>query len=156
MDLHRVLVLIHVSAMIGLFITLTIEGVALRFLRRAATYEQAREWTAAWTLLPIIGAPSIVLSLASGIYLATLLGVWQFNWARVAVPTLVIVAVAGGVVGPRRNQIRTALGTNSGPLSEVLRHQIRHPSLPTSWRIRATLLAGLVIDMVLKPDEAIG
>src|SRR5262249_40126857 len=63
MDLHRALVLTHVSAMIGLFSALTIEGLALRFLRRAITYEQAREWTAVWTLLPVIGAPSILLSL---------------------------------------------------------------------------------------------
>jgi hypothetical protein len=61
--------------MIGLFSTLTSEGVALRSLRRATSYEQAREWTALWALLPASGAPSILLSLASGIYLGTRLGV---------------------------------------------------------------------------------
>ena len=156
MDLHRALVLTHVTGMIGLFGTLTIEGLAVRFLRRATTYEQAREWTAVWTLLPAIGAPSILLSLASGIYLATLLGVWGFSWAQVSVPTLVMVAVAGGVVGPRRNRVRAAIGSNNGPLPDVLRHQIRHPSLSTSWRVRATLLSALVVDMVIKPDGAIG
>src|SRR5262245_39475467 len=156
MDVHRALVLTHVAAMIGLFSTLTIEGLALRFLRRATTYEQAREWTAAWTLLPAVGAPSILLSLASGIYLATTLGVWGFSWTQVAVPTLVIVAVAGGVVGPRRSRVRAALGNNSGPLPDILRHQIRHPSLSTSWRVRTTLLSAVLVDMVVKPDGAIG
>ena len=154
MDLHHALVLMHVAAMIGLFSTLTIEGLALRFLRRATIYEQAREWTAVWTLLPAIGAPSILLSLASGIYLATALGVWGFSWAQVAVPTLVIVAVAGGVIGPRRNRVRAALGSNRGPLPEVLRQQIRHPSLSISWRMRTTLLSALVVDMVIKPQGA--
>src|SRR5262249_23309167 len=123
MDMHRALLLTHVAAMIGLFSTLTVEGLALRFLRRATTYEQARAWTAAWTLLPAIGAPSILLSLASGISLATTLGLWDFSWAQVAVPTLVIVAVAGGVVAPRRSRVRAALGDNSGPLPDVLRDQ---------------------------------
>src|SRR5262245_3734659 len=75
--------------MIDLFMTLTIEGLAVGFLRRAVTFEQAREWAGLWTLLPAIGAPSILLSLGSGIYLATTLGMWEFRWAEVAVPTLV-------------------------------------------------------------------
>jgi len=155
MDLHRLLVLTHVAAMIGLFSALAIEGVSLRFLRRATTYEQAREWTAVWTLLPAIGAPSGLLSLASGIYLATRLGLWDFSWTRVAVPVFVIVAVAGGVVGPRRSRVQESLGANTGPLPDALLHQIRQRSLTTSWRFRASLLAALVVDMIVKPERAI-
>jgi hypothetical protein len=154
-DLHGALVLTHVAAMIGLFSTLTIEGLAVRFLRRAVTHEQAREWTALWDLLPAVGAPSILLALASGIYLATLLGLWDFRWAQVAVPTLVIVAIAGGVTAPARNRVRAAVGASSGPLPADLRQRIRHPLLPTSWRLRTVLLSGLVVDMMVKPDHAV-
>jgi hypothetical protein len=66
-------------------------------------------------LLAPIGIPSVLIVLASGIYLATTLGVWHFGWAQVAVPTLVIAAVAGAIVGPRRNRLRAAFATNTGP-----------------------------------------
>jgi hypothetical protein len=155
MDLHRALVLTHVVAMIGLFSTLTVEGVAVIFMRRSTTYEQAREWARLWTLLPAIGAPSIVLSVASGIYLATMVGLWDFRWTQVGVPTLLLVAIAGGVTGPRRSRLRAAL-RDSGTLSVALREDIRSPVYSTSWIVRAALLSGLVIDMVIKPDRAIG
>jgi hypothetical protein len=154
-DLHRALVLTHVAAMIGLFSTLTIEGLAVRFLHRAVTYEQAREWTALWGLLPAIGAPSILVALASGISLATLLGMWDFRWAQVAVPTLMIVAIAGGITAPTRNRVRAAIGGNNGPLPADVRQRIRHPLLPVSWRLRAVLLSGLVVDMLVKPERAV-
>jgi hypothetical protein len=156
MDLHGALVLTHVTAMLGLFSTLTIEGLAVGFLRRANTYEQAREWARLWTLLPVLGAPSILLSLVSGIYLATILGTWSFRWVAVAVPTLVIVAIVGGVAGPRRDRLRAAIGAKGGPLPVTVREEIRHPLYSTSWIVRTTLLSGLVVDMVIKPDGAIG
>jgi hypothetical protein len=155
MDLQRVLVLTHVAAMLGLFCTLTIEGLAVLFLRRSTTYEQAREWARLWTLLPAIGAPAILLSLASGIYLATQLGLWQFRWTQGAVPTLVVVAIVGGVVGPRRNRLRSTVGACSGLLPATLQNEVRHPLLATSWIVRMALLSGLVVVMVIKPDRAI-
>jgi hypothetical protein len=154
-DLRSAFVLTHVAAMVGLFGTVTIEGVALRFLRRATTYEQAREWTRLWTLLPAIGAPSILLSLASGIYLATTLGMWDFRWTQIAVPTLVIVATAGGAIGPRRNRLRSAIGANTGPLPVALQDEIRDRLYSISWFVRMALLSGLVVDMVIKPDRAV-
>jgi hypothetical protein len=154
-NFHSAIVLTHVAAMLGLISALAIEGIALKSLRRAVSYEQAREWTGVWALLPAVGAPSLLLSLASGIYLATMLGVWNFGWAQIAVPTLVIVAIAGGVAGPRRNRVRAAIGSNLGPLPAGLRQQIRDPLLSASWRVRAALMSGLVADMVLKPDGAV-
>src|SRR5262249_7152673 len=155
-DLHGALLLTRVVAMIGLFCTLTIEGLALRFLQRAITYEQARECAQLWTLLPVVGAPSILLALASGIYLATFLGIWSIRWVAVAVPTLVIVAIAGGVTAPSRNRVRAAIGGSNGPLPADLRQQLRHPLHSTSLRVRTALLSALVVDMVVKPDAAIG
>jgi hypothetical protein len=153
--LHGI-VLVHVAAMIGLFSTLTIEGLAVRFLRRASSYEQAREWVRLWALLPIVGAPSILLSLASGIYLATVLGMWSGRWAAVAVPTLVIVAIVGGITGPRRSRLQVTVNGKSGAVPAAVGDEFHHPLFATSWIVRTALLAGMVVDMVLKPDAAIG
>src|SRR5262245_14730521 len=121
MDLHRIVMFFHVAAMIGLFGALAIEGVSLRSLRRATSYEQAREWAGLWSLLLPLGLPSVLVVLASGIYLATSLGLWEFGWAQVSVPTVVIVAVAGGIVGPRRNRLQKAIATNAGVLPNGLK-----------------------------------
>lgn len=152
MDLHRLVLFGHVAAMIGLFAALIVEGISLTSLRRATSYEQAREWTGLWSLLVPLGLPSLVAVLASGIYLATTLGVWDSGWARAAIPTLVIVAVAGGIVGPRRNRLRAAIAMSAGPLPRDLRIQLQQPLFPASWRFRAALIVGLVFDMTAKPD----
>lgn len=153
--MYGLIVLIHVAAMLGLFGTLAIEGLALRSLRRVVSYEQAREWTAAWRLLPAIGAPSLLLSLASGVYLAGALDLWEFTWTQVSVPTLVIIAIAGGVTGPRVRRLHEAIGLNNGPLPEAVVQQVRSPSLPTSWTVRTALMLALVVDMIMKPHGAI-
>jgi hypothetical protein len=90
--------------------------------------------------------------LASGIYLATTLGVWELGWVRLAVPTLVVVAIAGAIVGPRRNQLRAAIANGEGTLPRDLVAQLRHPLLAASWRVRFALLAGLLFEMTVKPD----
>jgi hypothetical protein len=127
MDLHRLILFSHVAAMIGLFAALVVERVSLASLRRATSYEQAREWAGLWSMLVPLCLPSLLMVLASGVYLATTLGVWDFGWAKAAVPTLVIVAVAGGMVGPRRNRVRAAIATSAGPLPRDLRIHLRQP-----------------------------
>src|SRR5262245_66301543 len=97
--------------MAGLFAALAIEGVSLRSLRRATSYEQAREWAGVWSVLVPLGVPSVLVVLASGIYLATTLGLWQFGWVEVAVAPLALVAVAGAVGRARRKRLRKARGT---------------------------------------------
>lgn len=155
MDLRHLVLFAHLAAMAGLFSALTLEGVALGFLRRATSYEQAREWTSTWRLLPILGAPSLVIGLASGIYLATTLGLWTFGWTRIAVPTLVVVGIFGGILGPHRTRVQTAIRSRTGVLPPDLQTQLRHPLDTASWRLRAAVLLGLMFEMTLKTDASL-
>src|SRR5262249_4608952 len=120
----------------------------------ATTYEEARQGMALSPLLQRVGLPSYLVVLASGLYLATSLAVWEFAWAATAVPTLVVVAVAGAVIGPRRGRIRVATATGIGPLTDDVRLTLRDPMIPASWRFRAALLTGFVLEMTTKPDSA--
>jgi hypothetical protein len=151
MEVYRIVVFCHVAAMLGLFAALAIEWVSLRSLRQAASFEQAREWTGLWRLLVPLGAPFALVILASGIYLARTLAAWRLGWVAVAIPTLVVVALAGGIIGPRRNRLKAAIATRVGPLPSDLRMQASHPLLLASWRFRAALLTGLVFEMTVKP-----
>ncbi len=155
MDMRHLVLFAHLAAMAGLFSALTLEGVTLRFLGRATSYEQARAWTGTWRLLPVLGAPSLVVGLASGIYLATMLGLWAFGWTRIAVPTLVVVASLGAMLGPHRNRVQTAIGSCTGTLPPDLRAQLRRPLDTASWRMRAAVLLGLMFEMTLKTDAGL-
>jgi hypothetical protein len=155
MELYRPVLFVHVSAIIGLFAALAVEWVTLRFLRRATSYEQAREWMRVLSLLPAIGAPSLLAALASGVYLATSLGVWHLGWVGVAIPTLVSVAVAGGLTAPARNRMRNTLGTSIGALPSAVQMQLSQTLWRRSLRVRTALLSGLVFEMTVRPDAGV-
>jgi len=155
MDVHHLVVFTHLAAMAGFFGALAIEGVSLIFLRRATSYEQAREWTSLWRLLPLIGGPSVFVALASGIYLATAFGLWEFGWTRVAIPTVVLVAVLGGILAPHRGRLQKALNVSAGTLPPDVQQQLRRPLDMASWRVRAAILCGLVFEMTTKTDAGL-
>jgi hypothetical protein len=153
-DLHRFIVFCHVAGTVGMFAAVTIEWISVRSLLQATTYEEARQGMALWPLRQRIGLPSFLLVLASGIYLATSLDVWKSAWVAVALPTLVIVAVAGAVINPRFGRMRVATATGIGPLRSDAQLKVHDPMIVTSWRFRTALLSGLVLEMAAKPDYA--
>lgn len=155
MDLLHLVLFAHLVGMVGLFGAVTLEGVTLRFLRRATSYEQAREWMGPWRLLPWLGGPSLLMALASGVYMATALGLWGFGWTRVAVPTIVIVALLGAILAPRRRRLRAAIGSHAGLLPPELQTQLHAPLDTASWRLRAAVLLGLVFEMTLRTDAGV-
>jgi len=156
MNLYRPVLFVHIAAIVLLSATLAIEWVSLRFLRRATSYEQAREWTRVWQLLVPLGAPAVLIALASGIYLATLLGVWRVGWVAVAIPTMVLIAFVGGTTAPARKRVETAIGQHIGDLPDAIAHQLRRSRWVTaSLRIRAALLGGLLFEMTVKPEAGV-
>ena len=152
MEMYRPVLFIHVTSIIGMFAALAIEWLTVQRLRRATSYEQARDWTQVFKLLPVLGAPSALTALASGIYLATTLGVWKFSWVDVAVPTLIAIAVAGGLTAPSRNRVRDTLRERVGGLPHEIAAQLRQALWLRSLRVRTALLTGLVFEMTVKPD----
>jgi hypothetical protein len=155
MDLLRVVLFTHLVGMVGLFGAVTLEGVTLRFLRRATSYEQAREWIGTWRLLPWLGGSSLLMALASGIYMATALGLWAFGWTRIAVPTIVVVAMLGAMLAPHRKRLQAAIGAHTGVLPLELQTQLRAPLDTASWRLRTAVLLGLVFEMTLRTDAGL-
>src|SRR6516164_6942356 len=121
-DLHRFVVFCHVVGMVGIVAGVTIEWISIPSLVPATTYEEAKrakrrgkEWHFGRCFSEL--GVSYLLVLASGIYLAASLAAWQYAWAAIAVPTLVVVAIAGAAIGPRLGRIREATATGIGPLS---------------------------------------
>ncbi|MFT3840282.1 MAG: hypothetical protein QM723_25060 [Myxococcaceae bacterium] len=154
MSLYALMIFVHVLCVLGMFAALALEGLSLRRAARATTAEQAAQWTAVWRLLMPMGMPSLLGALASGIYLATAMNGWSFGWTKLAVPALVLVALAGAVVGPRRNRVVSALTAPGAQLSAELHAELAAPRFEASWRFRAAVLVGVVFAMTVKPLES--
>jgi hypothetical protein len=148
MSLYGAALFLHVLCVLGMFSALALEGLSLRRVRSATSVEQAREWTRVWRLLLPIGMPSLFGALGSGVYLAATIHAWELSWVQLAVPSLVLVAVAGALVGPRRE--RAAKLLDAGTLSPAL----KDPRFEASWRFRAALLLGVVYAMTARPPQA--
>jgi hypothetical protein len=155
MTTYGTILFLHVASAVTLFSVLAIEWASLRGVRRARTYEEARAWSGLWKLLPALGLPATLVVLGSGVYLATVGGMWRLSWVAVALPTYTGIIVAGGVIGPRRSRAEAALSSGANALSSELRSQLSDPLLVASWRWRAALLVGILFVMTIKPNWSI-
>jgi hypothetical protein len=151
MTAFQIVLFLHVIAMIALFVTLTLEWVCVLTMRRAMTYERAREGARLYRLLVPLGMPATIVVLLSGVYLATTLRLWSLRWVWLAPPALVAIAIAGGILAPRRSRIRSAIAAGAGPLPDELAHTLRARLLVGSLWTRTALLLTLVFAMTTKP-----
>jgi hypothetical protein len=146
----QLIVFAHVVAMIGLFVALTLEWTTVLSMRRARTYEDARHADLHRWLTPI-GIPATLGVLGSGVWLASTLGLWSLYWVKAAVPILVLVAIAGGIVAPRRKRVRVAIADGAGAIPPAVIEAIHHRLFVGSLWTRTALLIGLVFAMTVKP-----
>jgi hypothetical protein len=108
-----------------------------------------------WGLVARVGGPATVVALASGIYLAQAISAWNRSWVAVAIPTLVVIAIAG-VPSPRiRKRLAKLFDVNTGSLPDELRTQLTPRTWVVSLRVRTALLIGLVYEMTAKPAEGV-
>ena len=155
MNTYSSVVFLHVVAAIGLFAALVIEWMSLRLLQRSASYEQGRESMAVWGLVAKVGGPATLVALASGIYLARSISAWDRSWVVVAIPTLVVIAIAGIPSARIRKRVAKLIAVNAGSLPDELRTQLTPRTWTVSLRVRTALLLGLVYEMTAKPTEGV-
>jgi hypothetical protein len=155
MNTYSSVVFLHVIAAIGLFAALVIEWMSLRLLQRSASYEQGRESMAVWGLVAKVGGPATLVALASGIYLARTIGAWNLSWVAVAIPTMIVIAIAGVPSARIRKRLANLIAVNAGRLPDELRTQLTPRTWTASLRVRTALLLGLVYEMTAKPTEGV-
>jgi len=155
MNTYSSVVFLHVTAAIGLFAALVIEWMSLRLLQRSASYEQGRESMAVWGLVAKVGGPATLVALASGIYLARSISAWNRSWVAVAIPTMIVIAIAGVPSARIRKRLAKLIAVNAGRLPDELRTQLTPRTWTASLRVRTALLLGLVYEMTAKPTEGV-
>ena len=150
MTLYSAALFVHVVGAVLLFAALTLEGVALRLLRRASTGMQAASWAGLLRLNRGIGPLSAVAILVPGFYMtATSWG--PAGWIIVGLAAWVLVAVLGAFSGIRIVALERDLRAAPGPLPPALQARMLDPRFPISWWARVGLALGVVFLMTVKP-----
>ena len=154
MSIYTIVLFLHVSGAIGYFIGIGTWLFGLASLRRAMRVEQVRALT---NLVgrsgPLLGI-SVLLILATGLYMALTAWGLQTGWIGVALISLILLAPLGtALIEPRRRAIdRLAREVPDGPLPELLERRTHDPVLGTALQTLAALLLGIVFLMTTKPS----
>ncbi len=154
MSIYTIVLFLHVSGAIGYFAGIGIWLFGLVGLRRAQRVEQVRPLTnLAGRLGPLFGI-SVLLILATGLYMAITAWGLQTGWIDVALVGLILIAPLGtAFIEPHRRAIaRLAQQAPDGPLPQALEQRIHDPVLLTALQTVTILLLGIVFLMTNKPS----
>jgi hypothetical protein len=147
MSLYSLALFLHVVGALLLFVTLTVEGVALRLLRRAATAAEATRASGMLRVNRIVGPISAVGVLVPGLYMtATNWG--AVAWIVVALVSWALIAVLGAINGVRILAFQRSLAQEGGPSAVA---QLRNPLFLVSWLTRVGIALGVIFLMTVKP-----
>jgi hypothetical protein len=144
MTLYSIALFLHVVGALLLVVSLTVEGLALRQVRRAATAEAAEGAAAVLGLNRIVGPLSALGVLIPGLYMTATSWGWV-AWIVVALASWLAVAVLGAVNGIRIGALAR---------SQALRAGIRNPTFLISWTTRVGIVLGVIFLMTVKPGTA--
>jgi hypothetical protein len=144
MTLYSIALFVHIVGALLLFVTLTVEGIALRQLHRAATMEAAQVAAASLRLNRIVGPLSALGVLIPGLYMTATTWGWV-AWIVVGLASWLAIAVLGAVNGIRILALER---------SQALLTGIRNPIFLISWSTRAGIALGVVFLMTVKPGAA--
>ncbi len=154
MTIYTIVLFFHVSGAIGYFISMGIWLFGLSSLRRAQRVEQVRALThLVGRLGPLFGI-SVLLILATGLFMAITAWSLLTGWTLVALISLILIAPLGtAFIEPRRRAIdRLAQEAPDGQLPQSLERRTHDPVLLTALQAVTILLLGIVFLMTNKPS----
>jgi hypothetical protein len=155
MNIHSILISLHVLSGVGIFMALGIEAVALGRLRRADTPAEVRTWMGLLALPKRLGPVTMLTTLATGVWMMA--GWWGSQaWIHAALAGIVLMAVTGGTLSRRgMKQLGEALPAETGPeLSAGFRSLLSNTAPATSLRLRMALGTGILGLMTMKTGTA--
>ena len=92
---------LHILGALGLFVAIGLEWASLLYLRRAATFDQAREWLKIFASLRRLYPVSWLAILIPGFYMTAT--VWGgVAWINIALAGVVLIAVLGAALTGRQ------------------------------------------------------
>jgi hypothetical protein len=151
MSVYRLAVFLHIVGALGFAAALALEWAGLHFVRRAAESGSIREWAKLLRSVRLVGGPSLLAVLISGMFLTSTRWGMQ-GWIAAGLVGLVVIGALGGALSGRRMAaIGRAIPTGDGPIPPGLTDQLRDPVLTLSLTLRTSLALGIVYLMSAKP-----
>ena len=156
MDTYRVVLYLHLLALLVGVSAGVLESVCLFRLRAAETLADAVPWGRLAGQTERAFPVAIVGLFASGAYMTSEVWTWGTGWLDVAIAGLVVLGLQGPLVAGRRAQaLKQALQANGpGPLGSAARRLTRDPALWAASFANEGLVLGIIWDMTLKPGLA--
>ena len=157
MTLYSLVLFVHISAVLGMFVALSFEILSLFHLRRVSTVAEARRWIEPVPGLPMVAAGALLVILFSGIYLTLKMSTFGLAWPKVTIAAFLLMAPLGALTARRIRAIRRASADAQALNSELLQ-RLHDPILKISLGIRIAVFLGIVLLMVAKPElwESVG
>src|SRR5579859_3361094 len=156
MSLYPVVLFLHVSGAIGVFMGIGIWLFGLSAMRRARRVEQVR--ALAWLMIVTIPfmVISLVLVIVAGLYMAISTWGLQTSWIIVSLVSLLLFApINVFVLDPQMRTLYAKAGeAPDGPLSDELVEWTYDPIIGTVAQTLTTVLIGIVFLMTNKPELA--
>jgi len=151
MTLHALLVFVHLTGAVSLFLAFGLEWAAISFLRTSGTPQEAETWLRLGRLAPLINGPALGVVILSGGYLASITGAMRQGWIPASLVGIVMIGLLGGIINvPKMRAIRLAIPAGGAKLSTALQNRL----LPISVRLRTFLALGIVFMMITKQPFA--
>lgn len=157
MNIYSIVLFLHVSGDIGLFIGISVQLLSLMTLRRAKHIEQVRAIIGLITLSEPLSIASALLTIVTGLYMALTVWGWEIGWTTVTLISLIVFLppLIRGIIEPRMHAIvALANDTSDGPLPVSLEIRIHDPILGTALQTLAAVVLGIVFLMTTKPAFA--
>jgi hypothetical protein len=154
MNLYSIMLFIHVSSAICLFIGFGIWLFGITAISGAAQVEQVRTLADLMLMVRLLVPGSALLVIAAGLYMALTAWGLQTGWIAVAIGGLVLIGpVANWVIDPRVRTIAALAHTlPNGPLPAALAERIHSPVLRMGLSTLTAMLFGIVFLMTTKPS----
>lgn len=151
MTLYSLILFLHVGAALALASVLSIDALILFQLGRARTLSATQPWLNLWSAVPRIAGGSGLLLLISGGYLTARMSAWTLAWPKVALATLILIAILGAIASRRISALgRGFAADQAGEVESGMRPL--DPFLRISLSTRITLLFAAVLLMNVKPE----
>lgn len=152
MSLHKITLFLHVTGALGFGAGIFLSLLSLWVLRRAQRVEQVRSTLELLSLSgPVIGT-SMLVNIATGLYMTANIWGWQVAWIIVAIVGVGLYIATGAVMGMRRNRITKLVSEMpDGPVSGTVKQATHDPLIGTSVYMMVALVVGIVFLMTVKP-----
>jgi hypothetical protein len=154
MNIYRLMLFVHVTSDIGIFVGIGAWLLGLAALRHAQDVSQVRALAALIHGTEPLSVVSSLLTIASGLYMLLTVWGWRTGWALVALGSIIVglPPLLHGVIEPKMRSIHDlALETPDGPIPARLQVLIHDTMLGMALRTMVGLVIGIVFLMTNKP-----